>query len=302
MTDNNDNVIQKIQWRELFPWTLIGRSLGPAVSVSVIALATAGVIVNAAGWRVSEWIFLRESVREQNNVVGMMSDELHSTWQGVFESSPGDSSMGAYITGPYLVFHRIVDPYRVLFQSSGGLAQFFYVLLGILITIAIWAFVGTAIARIALLKYTRNESVSLGEAVTYACQQYVSAAACILVPLIGVGLLSIPGWIAGLLMAFNFGLFLGSLFYFIILALAIVMAIILLGLMFGWPLSIAAVGAEGQGFFDALTRSFAYTLHAPCIMRFMRWWRWCLAGWRGWSSMGRPGVSCKWLAGRPLGA
>jgi hypothetical protein len=266
MSNDSSNVVQTISWRELFPWTLITRSLAPAVSIPVILLATAAVILNAIGWRASEALFLRESVREANPAVAALAETLRSPWNGIFDSGRGEVVLpvvGSQFPGPYIPFRRIIDPFLYLFKPSGGLLQFCFVLLGSLLTVAIWAFFGTAIARIALLRYTRSESPPLAEAVRYAAREYVSAAACIMVPLIGVAILSLPAFVLGLLMAFNVGFLIISVFYVVVLALAIVMAIILLGLTFGWPLSISAIAGEGQGFFDALTRSFADTFNRP---------------------------------------
>ena len=64
-------------------------------------------------------------------------------------------------------------------------------------------------------------------------------------------------------MAIDVTLFIVSLFYFVIIGLAAVMAVILLGLAFGWPLTIAAISTEGQDSFDAMTRSYAYTFQRP---------------------------------------
>ncbi len=266
MTEGECTEIQRIQWKTLFPWTLIFRSLAPAASVSVVLLATVGVMLNAIGWRVSEAIFVRDALRERAPATADFAERMRSPWQGIFESYQSAESLdilGAQINGPLLVFGRMVEPFLRLFESSGGLMRFGFLALGILLTVAIWAFFGTAIARIALFRYTRNESLPLDSAVRFACREYGSALACILVPLAAVAALAIPAFLIGLLMSFDLGLLLASLIYFLVLLLGLGMALLLLGLAFGWPLSISAVSAEGQGFFDGLTRSFAYTYQRP---------------------------------------
>jgi hypothetical protein len=82
-------------------------------------------------------------------------------------------------------------------------------------------------------------------------------------PLICVFGLCVVTFLAGLLMTFDLGLLVVSIFFFVIMAIAAVMTLILLGLAFGWPLTIAAMGTEGQDSFDAMTRSYAYTFQRP---------------------------------------
>ena len=82
-------------------------------------------------------------------------------------------------------------------------------------------------------------------------------------PLLAVGVLCIPTFVLGLLLGFDIGVMLVGLLWFIVVGISIVMGILLLGLMFGWPLMIASVACEGQNSFDSMTRSFAYVLQRP---------------------------------------
>jgi hypothetical protein len=167
------------------------------------------------------------------------------------------------ISGPQLVFARLAEPFYRMFRQYNGLRPFLYLLLGCVWTIAVWSFVGVGITRIAAMKYTRNENLDLDDSIRFARQQFPSCATALGLPLFGVFLLSILCALSGLLMTFDIGLFLVSIFYFAIIALAAVMAVILLGLAFGWPLAIAAISTEGQDSFDAMTRSYAYTFQRP---------------------------------------
>jgi hypothetical protein len=47
------------------------------------------------------------------------------------------------------------------------------------------------------------------------------------------------------------------------LLLGLMMAILLLGALVGWPMMWATVSVEGTDAFDALSRSYAYTYHRP---------------------------------------
>jgi hypothetical protein len=67
------------------------------------------------------------------------------------------------------------------------------------------------------------------------------------------------------------GAVLGGVFLFIPLLLGAVMAILLIGLLAGWPLMHASVAAEADDTLDALSRSFSYLNQ--------RLWK--FAGWLG---------------------
>ena len=66
----------------------------------------------------------------------------------------------------------------------------------------------------------------------------------------GVGLLY---WLPA-----GIGTVLGGVFLFIPLVLGLVMAILLVGLLAGWPLMHASVAAEADDTLDALSRTFSY--------------------------------------------
>ena len=57
--------------------------------------------------------------------------------------------------------------------------------------------------------------------------------------------------------------FVAALAWPFVLLLGLMMAVLLLGALFGWPLMWATVSVEGTDAFDALSRSYAYTYHRP---------------------------------------
>jgi len=67
----------------------------------------------------------------------------------------------------------------------------------------------------------------------------------------------------GLLLNANFGVFLAALVWPVLLVAGLVMAALLLGLAFGWPLMWTTISTEGTDSFDALSRSYAYVFQRP---------------------------------------
>ena len=186
--------------------------------------------------------------------------------------------LGARLSGPRMVFTQLVDPYVQLFTMprynilNGNATEattrwsfraFLYLLTGCIANLLIWSFVGVAICRICLLKLTRNEPMNLDEAFEFGLDKSFAAIGAVGIPLLAVAAMCIPAFFLGLLMGIDLGVMVVGLLWFVVLALAAVMAILLLGLMFGWPLMVASVACEGQNNFDAMTRAYAYTFQRP---------------------------------------
>lgn len=259
-------IIQKISWADLCPWTIIFRTLPVASSVTVLCLALLGVVLTPAGWLLSESIFVNSELRKDAEFV-QFAEKNRSPHRGLFEATERNADSinlyGLHLSGPRLVFQGVVSPFQKLFNRDWGLRHFFYILLGCISSICIWTFVGLGIARVSLLRLTRNEQSGLDDAFEYAMDHWKTAVSAVSIPLIGVALLCIPAFIIGLMMGFDIGVLVVGVCWFLTLGLAIAMGLLLIGLMFGWPLMVASVGCEGQNAFDAMTRSYAYVFQRP---------------------------------------
>jgi hypothetical protein len=143
--------------------------------------------------------------------------------------------------------------------------------------VAVWAFFGAAICRIAAVQLAAGEQVGWGSALRYACRKWPSYFAAPLLPLGGVLLAAIPVMVLGLVMRV-LSLWLGVLLWPLVLVAGLLMVLLLLGLLFGWPLMWATISAEGTDSFDALSRSYAYTFQRPLHYLFYAF----VAGFIGW--------------------
>ena len=146
-----------------------------------------------------------------------------------------------------------------------------------LLSAAVWAFFGAAISRIAAVQLAAGEQVGMGPALRFACRKWPSYFAAPLLPLGGVLLAAIPVVILGLIMR-ALGLWLGIFFWPFVLLAGFLMALLLAGVLFGWPLMWATISTEGTDSFDALSRSYAYTFQRPLHYFFYA----VVAGFIGW--------------------
>jgi len=266
MTEQPVNV-NRISWRDLFPWTIIFRTLPIAIGVSVMVWATMGVVLTPIGWIIGETIFITEEMQAEDLLLKDFVELRRSPYKVVFQATSPEANslelLAAGVGGPRVVFSNIIKPFEHLFRSDWSAREFLYMFFGAVWTLLVWSFAGTAITRISILRLTRDELVGTYDAFDFARTKYKVCISAIGMPLAGVAALCIPLAMFGLLLGFDFGVVLAGVLWFLVLAASAIIAFLLLGLMFGWPLIVASISAEGQNAFDAVTRSFAYTFQRP---------------------------------------
>jgi hypothetical protein len=260
-------MVSKFSWDEVFPWTIIFKTLPIAAGFTVLVLATLGVFATPMGWLLSETLFINETTLAEDVTFAEMVEINRSPYRGVLEAeSPATGSvevLGVALSGPKLVYHRFVDPFTRLFAGDLGFRKFGYLLFGCIWTLIVWAFFGTAISRVCLLRLCRDEQSGLDDGFEFAIDNFGTTLSALSMPLLGITVLVIPNFLIGLLLNFDFGTVVGGLIWVVVILLSFCIALLLLGLMFGWPLMVASVSCESQNSLDAMTRSFAYTFQRP---------------------------------------
>ncbi len=81
--------------------------------------------------------------------------------------------------------------------------------------------------------------------------------------LLCLALFAAPLAVVGWMMRFNFGMLAAGIVWPLVIVGGAMLAVLALGLAFGWPLIWAAVGAEGADAFEAISRAFTYVFHRP---------------------------------------
>ena len=252
-------VIQRISWADVCPWMILFRALPIATSFTVLVLGTVGAVVSPAGWWLSDALILNETTRDSAEVVAWQT----GGFQGQAMVNPEVSWSSWLSGGPASAFYQMVEPFAQVFGFPSSMRVWWYFLLGGCWNIVWWSFIGLAITRVSLLQMTRHEHIGISEAFGYAIQKWTTALGALVSPLVATILLAIPLMLLGLLLGLDLGVMVVGLGWFLVLLAATGMGLLLLGLMFGWPLVIASVSCEGQNSFDAMTRAFAYTFQRP---------------------------------------
>ena len=157
----------------------------------------------------------------------------------------------------FQIVTKIIDP-DASFQTR------VYLLCCLLWSIAVWAFFGGIITRIAAVQFGGKERITLRQAVQFVSNRYLSYLLSPLVPLmiifVIVVFMSLYGALA-LIPILGDILLYGVGFPLVILG-GIVMAILLIGLV-GYPMMYTTISTEGSDTFDALSRSYNYVFQAP---------------------------------------
>jgi hypothetical protein len=266
---DGQGVVRAVSWRDLCPWLIIFRSFGLALRGSMLLAATVAVLITPLGWMLADVAFIGKETREKR-AFAADADEL-----GSWPRRPPGGASPAYTAGgvlnsfrdlpslPAHAFNRITLPLRRLFSTELNIQQTAYFIFGGLWTLAIWAFFGGLITRMAAVELGREERITLKEAVIFTGRKYVSYILAPLSPLFVLIVIVILSLFVSVFMRADWSLPIAGLLWIFVLLGGFVSAVVLLGLLLGWPLMWATVSSEGSDAFDALSRTYAYTLQRP---------------------------------------
>jgi hypothetical protein len=282
MIENDKGTIRAVAWSELFPWLIIARSFRLAISLRSLALGALGILLMLSGWALIGVSITSVGESPWNVIVDVIPDKPATNYQGLV----GNSSRSLWQP-----VDPIRDPWNLLtLPSLVGLSdtkitwsEAACTLLAGLWSVMVWAFFGAAICRTASVQLAANEQVGCMAAMRFALKKWLSFVFAPLMPVGGVLLVSLPILVLGWIMQANPMFLLGGLAWPLVLAAGFIMALLLLGVLFGWPLMWATISTEGTDSFDALSRSYAYTFQRPlhylfyiAVATFLGWLGWIL--------------------------
>ena len=230
------------------------RALGIATDARKILLASAGLLALYAGWLALIHAFpgSRLPVDHDPDWPGssIAADLPEFSRQGLLDAA---DDLGA-------PFRTLVAPTAALFVRGLGPAGWLQSALMALWAAIVWGVAGGAIARIAVVQAALDRRVGLMTALRFALGKAGSLIGAPLTPMLAVAILAGGCALFGLLYRIPgpIGGGLAAVFGFVPLLLGLLMALILVGLAFGWPLMHATIAAEGEDAPDALSRSYSY--------------------------------------------
>lgn len=129
----------------------------------------------------------------------------------------------------------------------------------------VWSFFGAAVLRTAALRLTRDEPLSLREALSFGGKNCLTFLLAPILVLLFAGFFTLANMAAGLLMSIPFlGSSLLALVLFpLVLLSSILIVVSLAGGLVGLPLMWAGISVEQNGALEALSRAYSYIFARP---------------------------------------
>ena len=129
--------------------------------------------------------------------------------------------------------------------------------------VLVWSIFGTAISRHVALKLVGEDTPGIVGATWFGSRKWLPAFNAVLFVLVGIFALSVPGAVLGLAMRTEWGLAFAGAVWPLVLLGAVVLAILAVGMIAGWPLMVACVGVERGDSFQAISTAFSYLYQRP---------------------------------------
>jgi hypothetical protein len=284
MVEDEQGVVRAVAWCEVLPWLRIYRTFRLAVSVRVLLLAAVATAITLGGWALIGRVFSGD--RQE---AGLLDDAAQWPWvfvhrlvpnelpfterpaaQGAAEAASPSDQLGqvaaaspADHVGFFGAWWRLLRPFWLALDLQRGPKELAYLLLAGLWSLATWAFFGGAITRIAAVELSCEERVGLMPALRYACGKWRAYFAAPLFPVLAIAGLALLVFLPSLLLRYEWGLLVVAITWPIGLLFGLIMTVLVLWAVFGWPLMFPTISTEGTDSFDAVSRSYSYLFQRP---------------------------------------
>lgn len=247
--------VVKVNWKQLFPWVSLFRTLGLTLHARQVFVGVVAAGLIALG----QWLLLGQALLQPSADLSYFPAELFVwPWMPIFDQIwpflvPGDTAESGEVAVRTLTVWQLT---KVLAMLAWGLV--------------IGSLAGGILVRRTAFEFAREESLSLTTAVRFVGRRawdYLSA------PALPLG--AIAGFCVVLLLAgffarwFPGGSYVVSAMWGWVQLAGIGIGILLLAVLAGWPMMIAAVSINGGDGFDALSRGFGFVLDR------WRYYGWC---------------------------
>jgi len=261
-------VVHEVRWSDALPWWLLFRAAAVAFSPTVILLAALGAVATWAGWSACTQAglagaegFVDLAAASSGGIVLPQGDAVPATPLTPSRvSTPWVHELVRMLPRPLAELVALVS---VPFRPTARLAEMLGAAARIGWFVLVWSIFGTGITRHVALKLVGEEAPGPVGSVLYGSAKWLSAFNAVLFVLVGILALSIPGALLGFAMRTAWGLAFAGAVWPLVLLGAIVLAILAVGVVAGWPLMVAAVGVERGDSFQAISTAFSYLYQRP---------------------------------------
>ena len=278
MFDQDGTKLRSVAWSEICPWLALFRSFRVAIGARVLLPAAAGLLLTVVGWSLLGQAFspaeqplawMAEYRETPFRAIGAAVPDRPplAPWgrrSGIGGQRPGTAPTAWHADEPVFgSWSHLSRPLMEAFRPEASAGAVTAAVLCGLWGLAVWSLFGGMITRVAVVQFAADERVGFMAALRFAARKWPAYFVAPLLPVVGVVLCAVGVFVLSLLANFDLGLVFVGLAWPVALVLGFIMALLLLGLLFGWPLMAATISAEGTDSFDALSRSYAYVFQRP---------------------------------------
>lgn len=264
-------ISEPIPYKSIFPWLHLFRVFRLAVDFQKILLAATAILLLLLGNQLFNKLPfappLQTEISQQLQQKTLFPPESP---QRLIQPPNKVRDFGKFLTDPtglFLVENRFLlepmsfftRPVLILFQPSASWSSLAYATTQLLWAIIVWAIFGGAITRIAAIQFAQDEHIGFLAALRFSTKRILSLVSAPLLPFAGIGFF----WFLCLLIGLfgnipEIGVNIVSLLWGLAFLFALVMSLILLVTLAGWPLMMTTISVEDSDGFDGLSRIFSY--------------------------------------------
>ncbi len=242
----------RIPYRRLFPWLHLFRAIGIALSFRQLVVAAGAIGVLSLGQTLVEWVApdVPAAVINVEPKIGPepgpfaqlreLTTETRRPWEDILRPSVAALANGETLAG------RL--------KSVGCLGW----------VIAVWSLFGLVLCRLAARRFARNEDGSLRKAILFGPTRWIHAIVAPLLPSVAALLIMVLAVLAILPSRLSWvGPTLALMASPVVLLCGLVAAYLMIAVLLGWPLMVAAIATDDCDGFGSLSRSYSLWTGRP---------------------------------------
>lgn len=281
--------LKRINWSDCFSFVRVFRSFRYALQPVALLLSFFAVVLTYGAGRLLDMFWVETSqpavTHSLNELLVFITNGGDRAATSAWAKSLGDPSKLDHAGIFALLLNHVLVSANHLISAvlsaspAGILAALKHAVLGMvwlvtmhplyavlfgLLTLAIWSFLGGAVCRATAVLATREERITLGEAISFAKTRVLAFFTAPLLPLIMIlvagAVLTFCGLVGKIPLV---GDILIGLLFFVAIALGMAIAFFAVILIAGCGLTFPTIAVEGSDAFDALSRTGAYIFFRP---------------------------------------
>jgi hypothetical protein len=212
----------------------------------------------------SAWLLQDDSVTVESERESVLLKAAAKTQAAtpVLLEDPGAFFLNA-VKAPGLAWWHLTSPVIRLFHPDLTWTALAYLLLRIGWHVIVWALAGGIISRLAAFAFTKDASRGLFSGASEATARFPAHALAPLLAASAILLVALPLVLVGLVARLDWIAWAVGILWLIALLFGLFLAVLVIGLVFGWPLMWATIAVEQSDAFDAVSRMYAYVYQRP---------------------------------------